>query len=793
MNKSFYLEKQLENILNLYKNSNNKEFELRLGSFHKNKFISKIDLEYFNFLQTIHILNPESTTNEYTINKIYNQSNNFNKKTSIREIYYLSPNKNPEKEIKKNIRNFDIYDYNIRLSLSSEEKIKFEKDTLCDLYREKKRKSILTKDNKFKFDFTIVRTVKCDNKNVFNPKILEKLPDVFYEVEIEYIDIDSKTPVFDIKNILYHLNVFNYHFNFKRKINKPINFTKLDIKKVKENYSITEKADGTHFIIAIFFNNFYYFDQNDIYHININDTKLDLMMIETEYLEKLDTFFGFDTFYFKGKNIMKNNLQERYKKLLDIIQNINIDKKITNKKLYFYNKDFGPELEVKDIFQMGKKIYESKFDYHIDGLIFTPMNVPYFDFKHKIYKWKPKEEMTIDFFVKVKDNDVQLFCQNDIKIIKNLNSNTKNTFKNILFTKNTVPSLFVSIPKEQFKNEELEKMDGKVIEMSYIDGIWKFYRIREDKTKEYEKGIKTGEFKGPNFCRISKITRNDITNALNIQNFNKIGEKEETAYYKNVQNSKSTNMRKLHNQIKNNLIQKYLIKNGNAFDIGGGRGGDLLKFKNNNAKFVLLMDPDEIGLSEAKKRYEEMQLKNKNIFNLELLVGDATKNMTKEILEKIGDKKFDLVSAQFCLHYFLKNKTSFNNFFKNINIYLNKGGYFIATFLDGITLFDKLKEENEIDFKGNNKIKSIFKIEKKYKEKELKEYGQKILVTGETFGEQEEYLVNMDFIDNFFKENGYEKIESDLFENMEIFKEFKLTQGEKGYSGINRYIVFKKL
>jgi hypothetical protein len=601
-----------------------------------------------------------------------------------------------------------------------------------------------------------------------------------------------------LKIYLYHLNVFYYHFNFKRKINKPINFTKLDIKNVKDNYSITEKADGAHYILAIFFNNLYYFDQNDIYHINIDDTKLDLMMIETEYLDKLKTFYSFDTFYYNGKNIMRNNLQERYKKILDIIkfiENIKFDNKITNKKLYFYNKDFGPELEIKDIFQMGKKIYESKFDYHIDGLIFTPMNVPYYDYKHKIYKWKPKEEMTIDFFVKIKNNDVQLFCQNDIKIIKSLNSNTKNTFKNVLFTKNTVPSLFVSIPKEQFKKEDLEKMDGKVIEMSYDDNdnIWKFYRIRDDKTKEYEKSIKTGEFKGPNFCRISKQTKNDITNAINIQNFNKIGEKEESAYYKNVKNSKSTQMRKLHNQIKNNLIQKYLKENGNVFDIGGGRGGDLLKFKNNNAKFVLLMDPDEIGLSEAKKRYEEMQSKNKNIFKLELLVGDATKNMTKEIDKKINNNKFDLISAQFCLHYFLKNKTSFNNFFKNINTYLNNGGYFIATFLDGNILFDKLKDEKELDFKGNNKIKSIFKIEKKYKEKQIKEYGQKILVIGETFGEQEEYLVNLDFINRFFEENGYEKVESELFEEMNIFKEFNLTEGEKGYSGINRFIVFKKL
>ena len=66
------------------------------------------------------------------------------------------------------------------------------------------------------------------------------------------------------------------------------------------------------------------------------------------------------------------------------------------------------------IFDEAKKIYEKDYPYHIDGLVFTPRNLVVgeepnktkknmFDGRwYSCFKWKPPEENTIDFLIKLK-------------------------------------------------------------------------------------------------------------------------------------------------------------------------------------------------------------------------------------------------------------------------------------------------------------------------------------------------------------------------------------------------------
>ena len=52
--------------------------------------------------------------------------------------------------------------------------------------------------------------------------------------------------------------------------------------------------------------------------------------------------------------------------------------------------------------------------------------------------------------------------------------------------------------------------------------------------------------------------------------------------------------------------------------------------------------------------------------------------------------------------------------------------------------------------------------------------------------------MNYEYIINYFKENGYELIESELFSKK--FGEFKgLNNENKEFSGLNRYNVIKKI
>lgn len=61
-----------------------------------------------------------------------------------------------------------------------------------------------------------------------------------------------------------------------------------------------------------------------------------------------------------------------------------------------------------------------------------------------------------------------------------------------------------------------------------------------------------------------------------------------------------------------------------------GKGGDLLKWKNNDVKHVICVDVAKISVEQCEQRYNEMKertfnSKHKNIFSAEFIVADCTK------------------------------------------------------------------------------------------------------------------------------------------------------------------------
>jgi ubiquinone/menaquinone biosynthesis C-methylase UbiE len=60
-------------------------------------------------------------------------------------------------------------------------------------------------------------------------------------------------------------------------------------------------------------------------------------------------------------------------------------------------------------------------------------------------------------------------------------------------------------------------------------------------------------------------------------------------------------LRKLHNDCKRALIQRWVKRSDRVLDCGCGRGGDLHKWKASGA-IVFAIDPDEASLQEAEER-----------------------------------------------------------------------------------------------------------------------------------------------------------------------------------------------
>ena len=421
------------------------------------------------------------------------------------------------------------------------------------------------------------------------------------------------------------------------------------------------------------------------------------------------------------------------------------------------------------------------------------------------------------------------------------------------------------------KNGE-EIKDGDIVEMRYnkdgLNGmVWELLRLRNDKTEPNYKTTADNVWKTIN----TPITSEIIT-GIEQYNANKIKENAmstgDTGYYISNNRTPETNiLTKLHNYIKTSFINgicSTFKKNIQYMDLSCGRGGDVDRYVNpsNKIKFIFGLDVEDVN--EACRRYFYKQSSNKAVFikydtskNIKSIeqedVNDHSKIMinilyglTKQVPSKyktiakeymkLAKNKFQVVSSQFTLHYYLKDEATFTRFITNVEENIDKGGYFIATFYNGNKLFNLLKDKEDIEYTNKTGDK-VYEIKKKYdnvnfeynSEDTSNMFGNKISVYMDSIGQEiDEYLVNMDFLIESFKKRGMELVTPDKKSNIfnktnfeidgvgsfekiinnlnDIYKSDKLLQTNykesikilkddklKLLSGLNVYVIFKKI
>tara|TARA_B110000285_G_scaffold222356_1_gene276430 strand:- start:3149 stop:6652 length:3504 start_codon:yes stop_codon:yes gene_type:complete len=237
-----------------------------------------------------------------------------------------------------------------------------------------------------------------------------------------------------------------------------------NIVNVRNNYCVTEKADGDRKLL-------YISDTGKIYLIDTNmrviftgsktnektifNSLLDGEHIrEDKHSKYLNLFAGFDIYYVNGKSVreypfinyltseeiteMEENDKKVVKKyrlellseLIDLLKPISILETSNNDEiqpkenkrsndLIVKCKGFNSSIEYGTIFGACSKklsdITDGLFEYNTDGLIFTPMDLPiggteingnsgplYKSTWDRSFKWKPAEFNTIDFLVSIK-------------------------------------------------------------------------------------------------------------------------------------------------------------------------------------------------------------------------------------------------------------------------------------------------------------------------------------------------------------------------------------------------------
>lgn len=525
-----------------------------------------------------------------------------------------------------------------------------------------------------------------------------------------------------------------------------------------------------------------------------------------------------------------------------------------------------------------------KCPYVLDGLIYQPLEEKYItikrDSKLSDYKWKPPNNNTIDFYIEfmrdsngkivyVFDNSKEDCIQNKPYVICNLYTGKKTRTGEVPVRFNEdndgyYTYLFIDENKNVLDIEGDIVQDKTVVEFYYDTDLdtekrikWVPIRTRYDKTESVKRLQKKYGNESSTAMRIWNsimypVLYSDLEILSKDKNYfkhtkvlsqkeGKKDKKTDNVYYQ-LKTNLAKPMRAFHNWIKDDLIKQF--SNGTIIlDYACGRGGDIQKYYHGGAKRYVGVDIDYNGIYSqgdgAISRYNSLKRKFKNFPDMTFIQADGgalfTYEQQKNIISKMsntnrklmeenlsGKIKYDLISCQFALHYFLENRLKWNNFCENINTNLKPKGHFIATVFDADQVIKLLNDNDNFAIhyvtKDGDK-QTFFEIIKKFVLKDDKiRTGNAIDVHNAWISEEgvylTEYLTSKEFLTKQLKEKcGLKLIETKLFS--EIFKEKEsiLKNNKEPYmkgivdyydqeddinkksmaiTNLNRYYIFKK-
>lgn len=254
-------------------------------------------------------------------------------------------------------------------------------------------------------------------------------------------------------------------------------------------------------------------------------------------------------------------------------------------------------------------------------------------------------------------------------------------------------------------------------------------------------------------------------------------------------------MRDFHNWIKLvflSNVSKYIGGYSHALlDIAVGRGGDLAKWNKTNVKYVfgfdkneksiINEDPDDPGALARLSTFKGSKFKD-----IEFAVGNALKP-SRELISKIDSflkrdhlHGFNIVSCQFALHYFFKEEIDLRITLTLVSKYLNQGGIFIGTTVNGESIKNLFKPISERVYNT-----SLFRVQRKFPKTLKNVYGNEYTFTifdtkdstnyFNTMGLSTEYLVNFKVLEELAATVGLKPL------NLNFFEEYPLPDKRKGF------------
>ena len=214
----------------------------------------------------------------------------------------------------------------------------------------------------------------------------------------------------------------------------------------RQPYFVCEKTDGVRqFLISNAEGTFIVNRAFQVESVKIRipkDTLLDGELVKLKN-QKM-AFVVHDAVLIKGENVMNLTLDQRLEKARGvtktIIKTATAPFEVRVKKMYRLFEESIPDL--------------NSFDYETDGIVMTPIEEPVRMGTHEtMFKWKPRERITIDFELK---NGFELFVQDRGELYKEAELHNR--------------------------NQRMDLPDGTIVECGYGDIGWFVEKVRTDKS-----------------------------------------------------------------------------------------------------------------------------------------------------------------------------------------------------------------------------------------------------------------------------------------------------------------------
>jgi hypothetical protein len=556
------------------------------------------------------------------------------------------------------------------------------------------------------------------------------------------------------------------------------------IEKINYNYCCFEKTDGLRcYVINLNSFLFYKTISENNFLIPLYDFN-DNFVVDCEFYE--NKFYIFNLINFNNINIENYSLQQKLQICKDIfikypeifiIKNpiyFNLD----NKKEDFFNNLYNHYLSIKKII-------------NIDGLIFQPILSNNFIDELILYdyKWKPENETSLDFFIKLENDNIIFIYNKRFKEISLYGYDTNKSQNNEIIkfitksfieidNENNLFTLNNEIITDQIVIEFLPNfLDIKDIESRNIISVinnninWIPFRIRYDKTEQ----IRKFNQKHGNSVYVIKNTIEYLNTPIKLEYFKLLGINSELAYInlqnllvnKKVYTKINSNFNKILDYIKTYILTTFSrIKQDfeviNICELNCQNGRDLLKIYLFGAQFNISKKTFYTGFNKnnlelisningAISRYENFKNNKKypNFFKFDFIYLQEYNKM-----DTIFKNKFDFI---FIFNYFIYQNSldQINEINKTIDYISNKNNY-IFLIIYNKSILDTFISINVDKTINSFKRKIILKLS-----------FNEILLSLDDNSEILKYLIN--------KETGFflREIESvfKVFENKEIFND----------------------